>query len=92
MTYITIAGDSGTRRFTTTNRNQRKSMNTQTLRNWPVAKAKLMAKYAILSDADLQYEEGQEEELINRLRRRTGARRDEIERFFEDEHSFHVSG
>ena len=53
-------------------------MNTQTMKNWPVARDKLRAKYPILSDADLQYEEGHEEELINRL--------------FEDEHGFHASG
>lgn len=84
-----IVGISGTKRFTTTHRNPRKSVNTQTMKNWPLAREKLRAKYTILSDADLEYDEGHEEELINRLRRRTGARRDEIERFFEDEHGFH---
>ena len=65
-------------------------MTTQNLReNWLFAIGRLKAKYAILTDADLDYHEGQEEELIGRIQKRTGARRDEIERFFEDEHSFH---
>ena len=65
-------------------------MTTQNLReNWLFAIGRLKAKYAILTDADLDYHEGQEEELIRRIQVRTGARRDEIERFFEDEHSFH---
>ena len=65
-------------------------MNTQTLKgNWPIAKGKLKAKYAILTDNDLTYVEGREEELIGRIQRLTGAKRDEIERFFEDENSFH---
>jgi uncharacterized protein YjbJ (UPF0337 family) len=65
-------------------------MNTQTLKgNWHIAKGKLKAKYAILTDNDLTYVEGREEELIGRIQKLTGAKRDEIERFFEDENSFH---
>ena len=68
-------------------------MTIQTLKeNWLFAIGRLKAKYAILTDADLDYHEGHEDELISRIQNRTGARRDEIERFFEDEHSFHASG
>ncbi len=65
-------------------------MNTQTIRgNWELAKARLKQSYAILTDYDLDYVEGEEEDLIDRIRQRTGARRDEIERYFEDEGGFH---
>ena len=65
-------------------------MNAQTLKgNWRIAQGKLKAKYAILTDNDLVYIEGREEELIGRIQRLTGAKRAEIEQFFEDENSFH---
>ena len=55
-------------------------MNTQTLKgNWHIAKGKLKQKYANLTDNDLRYVEGREEELIGRIQRATGARREEIE-------------
>ena len=60
-------------------------MNTQTLKaDWRIAKGKLKQKYGSLTDNDLEYVEGQEEELIGRIQRRTGAKRDEIERFFDE--------
>ena len=68
-------------------------MNAQTLKeNWLFAIGRLKTKYMILTDADLDYHDGHEEEILGRIQDRTGARRDEIERFFEDEQSFHVSG
>lgn len=60
-------------------------MNTQTLKgNWNVTKGKLKQKYAQLTDNDLEYAEGREEELIGRIQKKVGASRDEIERFFDD--------
>jgi uncharacterized protein YjbJ (UPF0337 family) len=60
-------------------------MNTQTLKgNWHIAKGKLKQKYANLTDNDLRYVEGKEEELIGRIQKLTGARREEIERLFAD--------
>lgn len=65
-------------------------MNTQTLKgNWPIAQEKLKAKYAILTDNDVTYVEGREEELIGRIQRLAGTKRNEIEQFFEEENSFH---
>jgi uncharacterized protein YjbJ (UPF0337 family) len=56
------------------------AMNTQTLKgNWHIAKGKLKQKYANLTDNDLRYVEGKEEELIGRIQKITGARREEIE-------------
>jgi len=55
-------------------------MNTQTLKgNWHIAKGKLKQKYANLTDNDLRYVEGKEEELVGRIQKITGARREEIE-------------
>lgn len=57
-----------------------KLMNTQiTKGNWKIAKGKLKQKYAELTDNDLEYVEGKEEELIGRIQRKTGETREEIE-------------
>jgi uncharacterized protein YjbJ (UPF0337 family) len=61
-------------------------MNVQVLQgNWRIAKGKLKQKYARLTDDDLRYVEGKESELIGRLQIATGARREELERFLDDE-------
>jgi uncharacterized protein YjbJ (UPF0337 family) len=60
-------------------------MNTQTLKgNWHIAKGKLKQKYANLTDNDLRYVEGKEEELVGRIQKITGARREEIEHLLVD--------
>ncbi|HXA13832.1 MAG TPA: CsbD family protein [Opitutaceae bacterium] len=65
-------------------------MNTQTLRgNWHIVRGKLKQKYASLTDNDLHYVEGREEELIGRIQKLTGASRDEIDRIFNDDRSLH---
>jgi len=48
--------------------------------NWHIAKGKLKQKYADLTDNDLRYIEGKEEELIGRIQKITGATREEIVR------------
>ena len=53
--------------------------------NWRIAKEKLKLKYARLTDDDLRYVEGREAELIGRLQVATGAQREELERFLDDE-------
>ncbi len=55
--------------------------------NWNVIKGKLKQQYAQLTDDDLRYVEGQEEELIGRIQRRTGEARDKIEKYFDDQRS-----
>lgn len=46
--------------------------------SWKEIKGKLKQKYAVLTDDDLLYEEGQEEELLGRLQRKLGGTIDEI--------------
>ena len=53
--------------------------NLQTKGNWNIAKGKLKQKFAQLTDNDLRYEEGKEEELIGRIQKRTGKAKEEIE-------------
>lgn len=61
-------------------------MNTKTLSsNWAIAKAKLKQKYGQLTDNDLTYVEGREEELIGRLAKLTGNSPEEIECYLDDE-------
>jgi uncharacterized protein YjbJ (UPF0337 family) len=61
-------------------------MNAHTVRgDWDIVKGKLKKKYASLTDSDLRYVEGQEEELIGRLEKKTGAAREELERFLRDD-------
>ncbi|MFC3200023.1 CsbD family protein [Parapedobacter deserti] len=46
--------------------------------NWNELKGKAKQQYADLTDDDLLYEEGQEDELIGRIQRKTGKARDEV--------------
>jgi uncharacterized protein YjbJ (UPF0337 family) len=46
--------------------------------NWNQIKGKLKQRYAELTDDDLQYVEGREEELLGKLREKTGERQDEL--------------
>ena len=56
-------------------------MSTLTIKgNWNIAKGKLKQKFAQLTDDDLQFVEGKEEELIGRIQKRTGQAKEEIER------------
>jgi uncharacterized protein YjbJ (UPF0337 family) len=56
--------------------------------NWDIAKGRLKERYASLTDDDLLYVEGREDELIGRLERKTGATREELERFLRDESNY----
>ena len=57
-------------------------MNTATIKgNWDIAKGKLKQKYAQLTEDDLIYAVGQEDELLGRIQKRTGRPRSEIESF-----------
>ncbi|HUA68774.1 MAG TPA: CsbD family protein [Candidatus Saccharimonadales bacterium] len=48
--------------------------------NWNIAKGKLKQKFAQLTDDELQFIEGKEDELIGRIQKRTGQAREKIER------------
>ena len=51
--------------------------------NWNEAKGKLKQKYGELTDDDLTYVEGKEDELIGRLQKKIGKSKDEIKREIE---------
>jgi uncharacterized protein YjbJ (UPF0337 family) len=48
--------------------------------HWNAIKGQLKKSYANLTDDDLMYQEGQEDELLGRIQKRTGAAKEEIER------------
>ena len=51
--------------------------------NWNVTKGKLKQQYADLTDDDLLYVEGKEDELYGRLQKKLGKTRQEIEKLLE---------
>lgn len=56
-------------------------MNSTTLKgDWNVTKGKLKQKWGQLTDDDLTFAEGKEDELIGRIQKRTGEARDAIEK------------
>jgi len=52
--------------------------------NWNEIKGGLKSKYGELTDDDLAYTEGQEDQLFGRLQQRLGKGRQEIEEMFRD--------
>ncbi len=46
--------------------------------NWNVLKGKVKQAYADLTDDDLKYEEGKDDELLGRLQKKTGKGKDEL--------------
>lgn len=52
--------------------------------NWNIMKGKLTQKWANLTDDDLQYAVGKEEELIGRIQKRTGETREAVEEALKD--------
>lgn len=52
--------------------------------DWNIAKGKLKQKWARLTDDDLSYVEGKQEELIGRIQKRTGENRAAIEKAIKD--------
>ena len=51
--------------------------------NWNQIKGGLKKEYAKLTDDDLQYEEGQEDELLGRLQELLGTTKDELKSFID---------
>ena len=51
---------------------------------WNEAKGKVKQQYADLTDDDLKYEEGREDELLGRLQQKTGKNKDEVKRWIDD--------
>jgi uncharacterized protein YjbJ (UPF0337 family) len=52
--------------------------------DWNIAKGKLKQKYSQLTDNDLTYQEGREQELIGRIQKRTGDSKEAVERFIDE--------
>jgi uncharacterized protein YjbJ (UPF0337 family) len=53
--------------------------------NWNQIKGKLKQQYGNLTDDDLTYVEGKEDELIGRIQKKTGKAKKEIQSLFEKE-------
>ncbi len=52
--------------------------------NWNIAKGKLKQRWGDLTNDDLDYAEGQEDELIGRIQKRTGEAREAVEKAIEE--------
>jgi uncharacterized protein YjbJ (UPF0337 family) len=60
-------------------------MNTLEMKgSWNIAKGKLKQRWAKLTDDDLQFEEGKENELVGRIQKRTGEARENVERAIDE--------
>ncbi|HVU98068.1 MAG TPA: CsbD family protein [Puia sp.] len=51
--------------------------------NWNELKGKVKQKYANLTDNDLMYEEGKEDELLGRLQQKTGKTKQELKNWID---------
>ena len=51
--------------------------------NWNQIKGKLKQEYGDLTDQDLTYAEGKEDEMIGRLQKKTGKTKEEIKSFID---------
>jgi uncharacterized protein YjbJ (UPF0337 family) len=59
-------------------------MNLQLKGSWNEIKGKLKQKYGRLTDQDLMFAEGKEDELLGRLQKRLGKTKDELRAEIED--------
>jgi uncharacterized protein YjbJ (UPF0337 family) len=53
--------------------------------NWNQIKGKLKQKYGSLTDDDLTFAEGKEDELLGRLQERTGESKEKLRDFIEED-------
>jgi uncharacterized protein YjbJ (UPF0337 family) len=60
-------------------------MNTTEMKgNWNELKGKLKKKYAILTDNDLMYEDGKEDEFYGRLQKKLGKSKSELQKLIDE--------
>ena len=60
-------------------------MNTTEIKgNWNELKGKLKKKFAILTDNDLMYEDGKEDEFYGRLQKKLGKSKSELEKLLDE--------
>ena len=77
-------------RLQTLNINLQKIMNKLEVKgDWNITKGKLKQKWGKLTDSDLQYTEGQQDELLGRIQKRTGETREAIEKALNEVFSGH---
>ncbi|HWY36064.1 MAG TPA: CsbD family protein [Nitrosopumilaceae archaeon] len=51
--------------------------------NWNEIKGKIKKQYATLTDDDLLYQEGKDEELLGRIQKKTGKTKDQVIKWIE---------
>ena len=51
--------------------------------NWNVLKGKVKKKFGELTDDDLAYQEGQEDQLLGRIQKKTGKTKQEVKDFID---------
>ena len=60
---------------------EQSTMNTLEIKgDWNITKGKLKQKWAKLTDDDLQFAEGKQDELLGRIQKRTGETREAVEK------------
>ncbi|WP_430905721.1 CsbD family protein [Maribacter sp. 2-571] len=52
--------------------------------NWNIAKGKIKQEWGDLTDDDLDYEEGKEDELVGRIQKKTGESKERVNEFLDD--------
>lgn len=52
--------------------------------NWNILKGKLKQQYADLTDDDLEYAEGKEDELLGRLQKKTGKTKEQLKEWIDE--------
>jgi len=60
------------------------SFNDKLKGNWNVLKGKIKQEYGELTDDDLAYVEGQEDELLGRLQKRTGKTKENLKNWIDN--------
>jgi len=51
--------------------------------SWNEVKGKMKKQYASLTDNDLMYEEGKDDELVGRIQKKIGKSKEEVEKWIE---------
>ncbi|NHF60363.1 CsbD family protein [Flavobacteriaceae bacterium TP-CH-4] len=52
--------------------------------NWNIAKGKIKQEWGALTDDDLDYEEGKEDELVGRIQKKTGESKERVNEFLDN--------
>ena len=52
--------------------------------NWNIAKGKIKQEWGDLTDDDLDYQEGKEDELLGHIQKKTGESKERVNEFFDN--------